>query len=419
MKNLVKSFAQACASAVFCGALSAGEAGSAAQAINTLGLELLARGEGGNAVLSPYSIQTALAMTYAGASGVTRAEMARVLHYPDDEAWLHQEMAGLTAKLEELVRKTEVAAKDAKKWGGEGEPIVLAVANRLFGQRQYEFRTAFLALAKETYRAPLQPMNFSEAVKATKEINDWVEAQTRKRIANLIPPGEITADTRMVLVNAIYLKAPWQTSFQENATKKEAFWVKGTETVDVPTMNHIASFGYEKKNGHTALTLAYSGAGLQLLILLPDDAKGLSAVEKSLTAKELEGCAKLPGTRIDLHLPKFKIEPSTTRLGDTLQAMGMKTAFDRPEGSADFDRMAPRTKDEYLFISQVFHKAFISIDEKGTEAAAATAVIMARPTGMPLPAQPIQVRVDRPFLFAIQHRESGACLFLGRVVDPR
>ena len=156
-----------------------------------------------------------------------------------------------------------------------------------------------------------------------------------------------------------------------------------------------------------------------MLILLPDEVDGLASLEAKVTPELLVTEARPKQEEVILQLPKFKLEPPLFRLGQTLRSMGMKSAFDVPRGSANFDRLAPRKPDDYLFISEVFHRTFLELDEKGTEAAAATAVVMARATAMIEKAKPIEVRVDRPFLFAIQHRPSGACLFLGRVTDPR
>jgi serpin B len=178
-------------------------------------------------------------------------------------------------------------------------------------------------------------------------------------------------------------------------------------------------FGYAKRDGFTAVSLPYVGNELQLLVLVPDEVTGLSALEKKLTAGMLKQNAKLDAREVDLTMPKFKFEPPTFVLGETLQALGMKSAFDRPPRSANFDRMAPRKPDDYLYISQVFHKTFIAVDEKGTEAAAATAVAMMARAAHVKPAEPIVVKVDRPFIYAVQHGPSGACLFLGRVTDPR
>ena len=186
-------------------------------------------------------------------------------------------------------------------------------------------------------------------------------------------------------------------------------------------MKNIKKFGYAKQNGFTAIALPYSGNELQFLVLVPDEVKGLRELESKLTADLLTQCAKLETKRdVDLSLPKFKFEPPTIALSDKLKALGMKSAFDEPKGSANFERMAPRKPNDYLAISEVFHKTFIAVDEKGTEAAAATAVAMMAMARMQSPPPPpIVVKVDRPFLYAIQHVPSGACLFIGRVTDPR
>jgi serpin B len=396
---------------------------SAAKAVNSLGLDLLAKETpaDANALLSPYSIQTALAMTFAGAAGATRTEMARVLHYTGEEAELHQSFAALQQALDEVAKNTALSAERAARQGGHSEPVTLTAANRLFGQKSYEFRAPFLALLKDTYGAPFQPVDFVRSpAEATKEINDWVEQQTRQRIRDLIPPSSLGTDTRLVLVNAIYLKAPWAEAFPASATQPRPFHVKGGPAQDVPTMVRQGRFGYEKREAFSVVTIPYSGGEIQLLILLPPETNGLAALEAKLTP-ELLALGANPGMAdVILHLPKFKLEPPLLKLGQALKSLGMKSAFDQPSGSADFDRMAPRKPDDYLYISEVFHKTFLALDEKGTEAAAATAVAMMRATAvlMEKPA-PVVVRVDHPFLFAIQHRRSGACLFWGRITDPR
>jgi serpin B len=178
-------------------------------------------------------------------------------------------------------------------------------------------------------------------------------------------------------------------------------------------------FGYAKREGFTAVSLPYIGNELQFLVLVPDEVNGLRALESKLSTQMLSQCAKLEPHDVDLTLPKFKFEPPTIALSDKLQALGMHSAFDQPSGSANFDRMAPRNPKDYLYISQVFHKTFIAVDEKGTEAAAATAVAMMAGSAMIERPEPIEVKVDRPFIYAIQHVPSGTCLFLGRVTDPR
>jgi serpin B len=184
-------------------------------------------------------------------------------------------------------------------------------------------------------------------------------------------------------------------------------------------MRKTARFGYAKREGFSAIILPYVGDDLQFIVLLPDEINGLRALESKLTADVLAGCTKLEAQDVDLHLPKFKLEPPTIALAEKLQALGMKSAFDIPRGSANFDRMAPRKPNDYLYISNVFHKTFVAVDEKGTEAAAATAVVMMRATAIRGPKPPpIEVKIDRPFVYAIQHVPSDVCLFLGRVTNP-
>ena len=395
---------------------------AAAQAVNALALDLLAKGTEANtnALMSPYSIQSALAMTYAGAAGDTRAQMAKTLHYPADETALHPSFAALQKALEEVTKTTAERAKNAAQRGGPNEAVVLTVANRLFGQQGYEFLQPFLDRVKDSYGAPLQMMDFIGKTQQERlKINGWVEDQTHQRIRDLIPASGLTKDTRLVLVNAIYMKAPWADEFPEPATKPLPFQVKGGESVKVPTMFRLGQMGYGKRDGYQVINVPYFGNELHLLVLLPDAKDGLAAMEAKLTPEILSGCAN-PGTaELSLYLPKFKLEPPLFKLGKVLRTLGMANAFDEPKGSANFERMAPRKPDDYLYISEVFHKTFLALDEKGTEAAAATAVAMMRATSFIEGPKPIEVRVDRPFLFAIQHRPSGACLFVGRVTDPR
>ena len=396
----------------------------AAQATNELAVDLhrqLATGNE-NLCVSPYSIESALAMTFAGADGETRTEMARVLHFPSDASAVPTSLASLQHSLEEMSVKTAELVKEAKRFGGPSQPITLTIANRLFAQKGYDFRESFLRLVKQNYGAAFEPLDFiTDASGATQHINHWVADQTHDRIRDLIPADALNKMTRLVLANALYLKAAWADSFSEKATQPEPFHVRGGTPVDVPTMNKRAQFGFAKREGFIAVSLPYVGNDLQFLVLLPDDVNGLRALESKLTANMLAECAKLETREeVDLHLPKFKFEPPTIALAEKLQALGMKNAFDIPRGSANFDGIAPRKPNDYLYISNVFHKTFIAVDEKGTEAAAATAVVMMRATAMAGPKpKPIEVKVDRPFVYAIQHVPSGVCLFLGRVTDPR
>ena len=420
--NLLRNFPFLILAFVAVTTLDAADVDLAARATNELGVDLhrqLATGDE-NLCLSPYSIQSALAMTFAGADGETHTEMARVLHFPKGGDAIHASFASLKRSLDEMAKKTLKIAEESKTTGGPSEPITLAIANRLFAQSGYNFRESFRARIEEFYGAPFEPLDFRKDPEGGRQhINKWVEDQTRQRIRDLIPANGLKGATRLVLANAIYLKAPWANEFSEAATKPKAFHARGGAAVDVPTMNCRSHFRYAKRDGFTVVALPYTGRDLQFLVLVPDEVNGLLALESKISAAILEQCAKLEERDVDLYLPKFKFEPPTIALAQNLQSLGMRTAFDRPQGSANFDKIAPRKPNDYLAISDVFHKTFIAVDEKGTEAAAATAVVMNEVTAIVKPSQPIEVRVDRPFIYAIQHVPSGACLFLGRVTDPR
>lgn len=393
----------------------------AAKATNQLGVDLqrqLATGDA-NLCISPYSINSALAMTFAGADGETRTEMARVLHF-SNSGDVPASFSALQQSLQQMSAKTAELAKESKKFGGPSEPITLNIANRLFAKNGYHFREAFLSLVKQNFGGAFEPLDFAvDPAAATQRINKWVADQTRDRIRDLIPSGALDKTTRLVLANALYLKAPWANEFTQTATKPEPFFVRGAP-VDVPMMRKTTSLGYAKREGFTVVTVPYAGNDLQFVVLLPDEINGLRSLESKLTGDVLGACAKLETRDVDLHLPKFKLQPPTVALKEKFEALGMKTAFDIPSGSANFDKIAPRRPNDYLYISNIFHKTFIAVDEKGTEAAAATAVMMmARSALMSPPPPPVELKVDRPFVYAIQHVPSGVCLFLGRVTDPR
>ncbi|HEY4282916.1 MAG TPA: serpin family protein [Chthoniobacterales bacterium] len=406
---------------------SAASFDAAAKSTNESGLDLYRQIVSGddNICISPFSVSCALAMTVEGADGQTRMEMCRVLHL-DSNTEPGPSFRLLQQSIAEISAQTAKIAEASKNGGGPSEPITIAIANRLFPQSGYEFRKDFFARVKENYGAPPEPLDFKRnGAAATNRINDWVAKETRDRIRDLIPQP-LDSTTRLVLANAIYLKAPWWHEFPVSETKPEPFHIKGNDPVDVPTMLGRKSYGYAKNEGFTAVSIPYSGGDLQFVIFLPDESPsrtgmtGLKSLEQKLTGSVLASCAKLKPTELILHLPRFKFEPPTMRLSEQLKALGMKTAFDIPSGSANFDRMARRKPDDYLAISDVFHKTFIAVDEKGTEAAAATAVAMRTMSALVKPAVlPIEVKVDRPFLYAIQHVPSGACLFIGRVTDPR
>jgi len=379
---------------------------TAAQSINEGGLRIfcaVGQKNDGNICLSPYSIQAAMAMTYAGAQGSTMSQMAEALGFPQSPA-----------ELADGFQKLDAALAASAERGGKD--TALHVANRLFGATGFSFRPAFLDLLKLQFSAPLEELDFQKNPSAAADlINAWVEQQTEKRIQNLIPQNALDKTTTLVLVNALYLKIPWAEEFFAGATKDLPFLVSGRDKADVPTMARTGSFGYSGLPGFQAVAVPFRGGQFQFLILLPEKP---GAVEPP-SAPLLEQCASLPRRDVSLFLPKFKLEPPTISLADTLKSLGIKAAFDIPHGSADFGGMAPRKPDDYLYLSDVFHKTFFALDEKGVEAAAATAVVMMRATAMPVQREPLEVRVDRPFFFAIQHIPTSACLFLGRITDPR
>jgi serpin B len=393
----------------------------AAAATNTFGIDLyqkVAVGEA-NLCLSPYSISSALAMAYGGSMGETRSQMARVLHL-DPKAEINGSFQALQKSLADIGPKTAAIARQSKESGGPSDPITIAVANRLFPQAGYHFRSEFFARMQEFFGAAPEVLDFKQhSVAATKRINDWVAKQTFDRIRDLIPEP-LDPATRLVLGNALYLKAPWAEEFATGATTGEPFHIRGREVGQVLMMRKTKALGYAKRDDFSIVALPYSGGDLQFVVLLPDRLEGLSGLEKKLTPDLFALCAKLEKTQVTLHFPKFQIEPPSIRLAEELKALGMTSAFDVPPGSANFEGIAPRMPNDYLAISEVFHKTFISVDEHGTEAAAATAAIMRETTALlPQPSKPIEIIADHPFVYAIQHVPSGACLFLGRVTDPR
>jgi len=374
-----------------------------------------------NLAISPYSIESALALAYAGADGETRAEMGRVLYLPQDDQPIQVAFAGVRESLDRMVVKSAQRAKLLERDGGHEDVVEWQAANRLFGQQGYAFRDSFLELLNTGYAAPFESLDFMHgAEKARVAINSWVGSQTKDKIRDLIPADGVDNSTRLVLVNAFYLKAPWAQPFKKAMTTDLPFHADGTRTETVPTMRTTTRLDYLKGNGFAAVVLPYAGGELQFLILLPDDQDGLGPLIAKLTPELLHDCSdRSQPLLVSLDLPKFRLEGSTIPLHEKLKALGMKTAFDLPPGSANFDRMAPRKPKDYLMISEVFHQTFVAIDEKGTEAAAATAVAMMMGGGGGRPFVPIEVRVDHPFLFAIQQRSSGVCLFIGSVAEPR
>jgi len=366
--------------------------------------DLTARSPGKNLFFSPFSISSALGMTWEGARGATAAEMATVLHVPaaDAKLWTNAQMHAAVGAL-------------SKKFSQPDEGFELVVANALWAEKSMPLRQEFLANIQPNYDAKLASLDFISAPEAArKQINTWVEEKTKDRIKDLLPEGSIDPDTRLVLTNAIYFKASWPKEFNQALTAEQPFQLAAGTAVKVPTMHDPSvRIGRHKADGFEVVELDYQGAAVVLTIVMPDAPDGVPGIEKTLTPGSWKTwAAALKPTLTDLYLPKFKLETAYS-LNDPLKKLGMPLAFG---GKADFSGI---TQSGPLAISEVIHKAFVEVDEKGTEAAAATAVTIARASAMIEPEEPKLLRIDRPFLFALRDRESGTLLFLGRVMDPR
>lgn len=362
--------------------------------------QALRQGTQGNLFYSPYSISLALAMTYAGARGETEQQMAAALHYTLPQARLHPAFNALDQAL---------AKRGQGAQGKDGQGFRLHIVNAIWGQAGYQFLPAFLDTLAENYGAGLRLLDFVKASEQARvTINDWVSGQTEGRIKDLIPPGLINPLTRLVLTNAIYFNAAWAEPFEAELTEDGPFTLLDGGQVVLPMMHQTKSLGYAEGPGYRAVELPYDGRELSMVILLPE-AGQFEAFESTLKAGQVDTILKgLSYRPVALTMPKFEFE-SEFSLAQALAALGMPVAF---SGDADFSGMDGRRD---LFIREVVHKAFVSVDEAGTEAAAATAVVMAV-TAAAEP--PVEVRVDHPFIFFIRDIESGAILFVGRVVNP-
>jgi serpin B len=358
------------------------------------------KGEEGNLFYSPHSISVALAMTYAGARNETAEQMADTLQFTLEQERLHPAFNWLD---------TELASRGEGAEGKDGEGFRLNIVNAIWGQKDYEFLTDFLNVLAENYGAGLRILDFiNETEQSRVAINKWVSDQTEGRIKDLIPQGAIDALTRLVLTNAIYFNAAWEYPFNEDMTADGPFYLLDGGQVSAPMMKQTEAFGYIEEEGYQAVQLQYDGNELSMVILLPE-AGQFQAFEEGLQSQQVcDIISGLQPTLVALTMPKFEFD-SEFSLKDTLAEMGMPIAF---SGAADFSGMTG-TLD--LYISEVLHKAFVSVDEAGTEAAAATAVIVGE-TGMP--GQPVEVTIDHPFIFLIRDIETGAILFVGRVMNP-
>jgi serpin B len=357
----------------------------------------LASAENGNLFLSPYSIHAALAMVASGAAGETERQMVETLRLPAGR----EERAAL---LRALGDRLEAARAKAD--------VTLDAANRVWSQKSFPLLPAFTAGLEKTFGAGIATADFTaDAEGARREINGWVEDRTRQRIRDLLAQGVLTRDTRMVLVNAIYFYGGWQNPFKAEATETAPFHAAGEKDVRVPMMHRLhKETAYREVDGVQVCDLPYKGGELVMTVILPK-AGGLPELEQRIAKYGLAPFLEpRPERDVDVYLPRFKLEASFS-LAEKLAGLGMRDAFTT---AADFSGMTGK-KD--LFISAVIHKAFVEVNEKGTEAAAATAVIMRATAFRPM-APPVEFRADRPFVFVLRDRSSGLVLFLGRLADP-
>ena len=355
----------------------------------------LNRDNNGNVFYSPYSISAALAMTYEGAKGQTASEMQSVFHFPDSD----------------ILRPNFAAIYNGINSGDNA--YELRTGNALWAQYDYEFLEDYTSRVEKYYGGKVANLDFgTETEKSRVTINDFIEAQTNGKIEDLIPKGMLNPLTRLVLTNAVYFKGTWEWEFDESYTYDNDFWIDSNSAVKVPMMHmkpEKASLAYLDTGELQMLELPYKGNEVSMLILLPSES--IDDLESSLTLEKFEGWkSQMYGTMLDdIYLPKFEFDAKYS-LNENLESLGMSAAFD-PE-KADFSGM---TEKEKLFISSIMHQAYIKVDEKGTEAAAATVVVMAATSS----AESRKVfRADHPFIFVIQEKATGNILFMGKVVDP-
>ncbi len=351
----------------------------------------------GNVFFSPYSISTACALTYAGAKGNTEKQIAETMHFAKDQKSFHTDFGSLQKQI----------IPDQPK-----STIQLNVANGLWMQKDNPFLPAFTDVVKTDYQANLQPVDFkksSEKVRA--EINDWVAKETNDKITDLITGNAVNPQTKLVLINAIYFKGLWEEKFDSTRTFNKLFWPQGSDSIAVRMMTiSNKEFLYTANDEMQVLGLPYAGSELSMIIILPKKKRGLLEIEKTIDADSIDAIVKrMQKTRIEIMIPKFKATQEYELTG-ALSAMGMRDAFSH---NADFSAM---TGNKDLRISAILHKAFIEVNEQGTEAAAATAIVM-RATSIAV--KPMQFIADHPFLFMIRQNSSGSILFMGRINNPK
>jgi serpin B len=362
------------------------------------------RSSEGNLIYSPFSISVALAMTMAGAEGDTQAAMQEALQLSLPIETLYPAYNALLLSIE--------GSEKLSNENAQGDPFTLNIANSIWGQTGYPFKEPFLNTLAQNFGAGMHTVDYVRAPGAARQaINGWVEDETQDKIKDLLPEGSVDAMTRLVLANAIYFKGSWYTAFDVNATQSAPFTLlNGSQTdVDMMALNgeHLM---YGERNGFQIIQLPYMSTDFVMTLIVPDEGE-FSHVENALTAEAYQDwTSQLDYTLVNVQMPKFDFETSVNA-NAILMALGMGDAFDG--STADFSGM---TDEDRLVISEVLHKATITVDESGTEAAAATAVVMKLTSAMPEDA--IDLTMDRPFMFFIEHQPTGSVLFMGRVVEP-
>lgn len=362
------------------------------------------QGSGGNLIYSPYSISLAAAMLFSGAGGETASQMAKVMHFTLPPDQLHPAMNALSLGLS---KRPEESKKVDRQ-----NPMQLYIANAVWGQQDYPFEKDYLDLLAVNYGTGVRVVDFAaDPESARRQVNDWVHRATKDKIKDILPPGALDPSTRMILANAIYFKAAWEQAFVKKLTHDAPFTLLDGRQVQVPTMETDGSIPvrFGSGDGYQAVALPYKGNLAEMVIILPDPG-GFESVESALDAEKFAAILdELSPVDLTLYMPKFEFTDDFD-LKQVLSVMGMPLAFDND--NADFSGI---TKAEQLYAQQALHKAYVLVNEEGTEAAAASVIIM-MPVSLPMPPQ--ELRIDRPFIFMIRDVPTGTILFVGRVLNP-
>ena len=354
----------------------------------------LANKDDKNVFFSPISINLAIGITYAGAKGETEQQMASVFNFPENTQKFHKSMGALQ---ENILSKAS-------------DRVEISLTNQLWADQNYKFRCQYLQKAKKCYKAPVKRLNFYSNLDESRiSINNWVEEQTNDKIKDLLPEGSLSEQTKMVITNTIYFKGQWEKKFDERNTRNEEFTTITGQKIETPTMNTSTKLNIYQEKNLKLIELPYDGKQFSMLVLLPNKRVTLASIEKELSTKSLNHyISSMTMSEVRLSLPKFKFDASY-KLKTVLSDMGMPLAF---SNAADFTGMS-KIKD--LRIDELFHKAFVEVSEEGTEAAAATAVVVVRKTSI----ISNEFKANRPFLFFIRENETGNILFFGRIANPK